>query len=175
MTSPAKPAENAPEFDFATIVPTAATALPKQQKPGKDNPLAATVKASIDDGYKPFSYGPIPDAIAGKAKNLMHRAARELGVGLAVRVTSHGNGTTTLVYQAKQEKKERKYTNDQVRGWVAAEMAKGVAFPGYDAGKRLTADVLKRFRDANGMNKPEEAKTEAASAAPKPSAKPSAK
>lgn len=148
----AKPAATTDAFDFSAITPTAAAELPKQRKENtKANPMLAIVKHSADNGYKPFQYGPLPTDMVKKAVNFMHRAARELEIGCSVRQVDNGDGTTTIVYQAKQEKKTRKYTNADVRAWVKTQQDAGTEFAGYDANKRIPADVFKAYRDAHNL------------------------
>lgn len=145
-----KPADT---FDFGAIKPVVAAALPKQdRKTEKPNPMVPIVKVSVDNEFKPMQYGPIPNTMVTTAKNLMHRAAsHSLKVGLSIRVVDNGDETSTLIYQAKAEKKERKYTNEQVREWVRAEMANGKKFDGYADDKRMPANVFKAYREAHNL------------------------
>lgn len=142
------------QFDFSAITIQAAPEMPKQnRKAVEPNPLEGAVKASVDAGYKPMQFGPIPTEMVNKAKNLMHRAAREAGHGLTIRETAGEEGIVTLVYCAKKDKKERKYTIDQVRAWVEENYSEQErAAAGYASDKRVPPGVISAYRQANGID-----------------------
>lgn len=146
--------DTAPAFDFGAIKVREAVELPKQnRKATEPNPLEGAVKASVDAGYKPMEFGPIPKEMVSKAKNLMHRAAREAGHGLTIREITSDDGVT-LVYCAKEGKKERKYTMDQVRTWVEENYSDTEREQaGYAPGKRVPVGVIAAYRKAHGIDK----------------------
>lgn len=137
------------EFDFGAVSVKAATELPKQSRVDKPNPLAEKVAISVTEGYTPQEFGPIPADMVKTAKNLMHRAAREAGHGLAIRTRSV-NGEITLIFQAKEGQKERKYSVADVRKWVESEYSIGdQENAGYFPGKRVPVGVLRAYRTAH--------------------------
>lgn len=154
-TPDVKPEEkksDVPAFDFSVIEVKEAAELPKQErKTTPPNIMAAKVAKSVEAGYRPMEFGPIPAASVDEAKSLMHRAARDAGHGLNVREVPQEDGSVLLVFLAKQEKKTRKYTNDEVRAWVAKQQAEGVDFPGYDPKKRVPGSVTKLYRAAHNI------------------------
>jgi len=151
----AKPAD-AKAFDFTALTVKPAAELPKlARKSGvrtpKVNPMAAIVQKSVDAGYKPMDLDPIPDNMVSKVKNFMYRAARDGNYGIDIRPRANGDGTTTITFTTKAERKGRKYTAQDVRDWCDAQAADGKPVNGYIAGKRIPAAVAKLYRTAHNI------------------------
>lgn len=144
------------KFDFASVKVTKATVIPKTTRKSEPNPMESIVAASVEADWAAMEYGPIPKALAGKVRTLMHRAAREAdkpegGHGLKfLPETDNGDGTITLIFQAKKEKKVRAYTSEDVRKWIDAtwDEAKKKEMK-YNPNKRIPAEISKLYREAH--------------------------
>lgn len=155
------PKEDAPMFDLESLeVRDAPAPLPKSKRVSKKvDPMlaivAGKVKVSVDAGYVSKDIGPMPSEQAKKVKALMYRAAREAGHGIKVRdVPSEDDpNLITLRFEAKREKKVRRYTADQVREWADTTYTDHDAKEmfGYVKGKRVPAALAAAYRDAHDL------------------------
>lgn len=140
-------------FDFGAVQVKEAKELPKATRQREPNPLDPTVKLSVDAGYKPMEFGPIPADMVSKAKNLMHRAAREADHGITIREMPQEDGTVILVFCAKEGKRERKYVMADVRKWVEENYSESEQeSAGYAPGKKVPTGVIAAYRKAMGID-----------------------
>ena len=144
--------ESADGFDGFDM--SALTATPLAAPPVKPNPLAAQVAASVGDGWDANGRGlwmelpPIPAGKVTPVVAMLHNAASQANHGLATRTTKNSDGTVTIAFQSKRDRKEAKYTAQDVKDWAREN------YPGYDGGK-ASAEIRKAFRLANGYESAE--------------------
>lgn len=135
-----------PAFDFGSL-----TAVPIAAPPKKANPVAHLAVASKGDDWDAKGLGTwmeIPALPAGQVTplvNLLHNAAKDAGHGMNTRTTKNDDGTVTVAFQSKRDKREAKYSAEDVKTWAVEN------YPGYAKGGKLSAEIRKAYRLANGF------------------------
>lgn len=141
-------------FDFDNITAVPAT---EPVKTFKHNPLKHLVQEAVDAGYEPRTIGvPVPDDVKKDVIGMLRRAALPadkggLDVGMTITEKNNGDETWEISFAVKPEKRERKYSVEDVRAWATEQgTPRELIYP------RVDATVSRGYRIAHGYPVKEE-------------------
>lgn len=138
--------ESGTGFNFAVVESAEVIKRTVSEKP---NPLLNAFKSSLDNGGKTLEFAVPNDDVANVAMNHLRRAAKTLNSGLSVR---HNTERGVVIFAAKQEKRSRKYTSEDIRKWAKSEGADdSMLYP------RIDKQVRDAFKAQFGKNDAETA------------------
>lgn len=133
-------------FSFDNITVTDSVHVPQRAaRDEKPNPLLAAVQASLSDGaWKQLPA--IPESAAKDADNYLRRAAIKLACGVQIRKENAGDGMVSVHFLAKNEKRNRAYTVEDVRDWAREQ-----GYNDSDLLPKVHRDISNAYREAHGM------------------------
>lgn len=107
----------------------------------------------VYDGVKQSLSEPLCVAVKdekdfGRLRSQLNRVGAELGYQVQIRPTKWAEGTTQLHFRAASHRRQRKYTNADVKNWYKATYQKDLPEG------RIPKEIRAEFRKANGYDKP---------------------
>jgi hypothetical protein len=110
------------------------------------NPTEEHVLSTLDNG--PLAYDVDTEEEVKTVQGMLRRAAQKHQIGLRQSVSARQGGGFTIDFEAKREKRSRKYTHKDIRAWAVANGWGEVTGP-------IPTELRTAFRVANGYAKEE--------------------
>lgn len=117
----------------------------KAKREREFNPTEEAVLASAN-GEGALAFDVATEQDADRVLSLLQRAASDNKLGMSKSKTQNADGSWTVDFEAKNEKRARKYTNVDIRTWAAANGWGEVSGP-------IPKELRDAYKVANGFAK----------------------